>query len=110
MVTSWGCVVNPQFVYVRIDTNDGLFSKNIKAPRGFHWTIDKNGIKLQSNSIESKDYHPTASDFLSYKDSKSQFHTLITDKADELYEKRKKTLEAQNSEKKLLDRLKNFFS
>lgn len=107
MVTSWGCVVNPQFVYVRIDTNDGLFSKNIKAPRGFHWTIDKNGIKLQSNSIKSKDYHPSTSDFLVYRDSKSQFHTLITDKANQLYEKRKSILEEQFIEKRMLKNLKN---
>ena len=62
MIQSFGYLINPTTMYIRIDSNKGLISKIIKAPRGFHYEIDNNGLKIQSNSVKSMDYHFTAID------------------------------------------------
>jgi hypothetical protein len=51
-------------MYIRIDSNRKTISRLIKAPRGFHFAIDNNGLKLQSNSIKTMDYHFTALDLI----------------------------------------------
>lgn len=36
----------------------------IKAPRGYRWDIDKNGLLLRAKSDRRADYHPTATELL----------------------------------------------
>jgi hypothetical protein len=36
--------------------------KRIKAPKGYHWDKDSNGLKLVYTASPTRDFHPTASD------------------------------------------------
>ena len=46
------------------DSDDGPIRKPLRAPRGYRWKIDQNGLALQSKSVKSADYHPDAGDLL----------------------------------------------
>ena len=73
MVQSFGYMINKSTMYFRTDTDDGIISRVIKAPRGFHFSIDHLGFKIQSNSIKSMDYHFTALDLLPYAIKKNDY-------------------------------------
>lgn len=73
MIQSFGYMVNKNTIYFRIDTDDGIISRVIKSPRGFHFAIDHLGFKIQSNSIKSMDYHFTAIDLLPYAIKKNDY-------------------------------------
>lgn len=73
MVQSFGYMVNKNTLYFRTDTDQGIISRTIKAPRGFHFAIDHLGFKIQSNSIKSMDYHFTALDLLPYAIKKNDY-------------------------------------
>ena len=73
MVQSFGYMVNKNTLYFRTDTDQGIISRVIKAPRGFHFAIDHLGFKIQSNSIKSMDYHFTALDLLPYAIKKNDY-------------------------------------
>lgn len=80
-IESWGYLVNKNNLYIRIDTNKGILSKVLKSPKGYHFKIDSNGIKLQSNKIKSLDYHFLYEDLiqLNYGIKPSQlFKNIIT--------------------------------
>jgi len=61
-VESWGAVVSPSRLYYRIETATGVRSKIAKAPKGWSWNLDDNGIRIVNAT--GVDYHPTASDLL----------------------------------------------
>lgn len=61
LVESWGKLISSKHIYVRIDTENGIFSKVIKSPRGWSWGKDNNGIFLKMGKL---DYHPTAQDLV----------------------------------------------
>lgn len=63
-VESWGYFVSNKYVYVRIETKDGIISKVCKAPRGWRWELDDLGIKIVKVSNTSIEIHPTASHFI----------------------------------------------
>ena len=63
-IQSFGYLINPNKMYIRIDSNRGIISKIVSSPYGYHFAIDTNGLKIQSNSIKSMDYHFTALDFI----------------------------------------------
>jgi hypothetical protein len=73
MIQSFGYMINKSTMYFRIDTDDGIISRVIKAPRGFHFAIDHLGFKIQSNSIKSMDYHFTALDLMPYAIKKNDY-------------------------------------
>lgn len=73
MVQSFGYMVNKNTLYFRTDADQGIISRVIKAPRGFHFAIDHLGFKIQSNSIKSMDYHFTALDLLPYAIKKNDY-------------------------------------
>lgn len=73
MIQSWGYVVNPSHLFIRIDRFDGFISKLIKSPRGYHWEVDLNGIMLVSNTNPSIQYHPDAEDFLPMCDGRNDY-------------------------------------
>jgi len=62
-VESWGAVIGNN-LYYRVDAADGLRSGICKAPRGFRWDIDANGIRIVSRTDARCDYHPTAADLI----------------------------------------------
>ena len=72
-VQSFGYMVNKNTLYFRTDTDQGIISRTIKAPRGFHFAIDHLGFKIQSNAIKSMDYHFTAIDLLPYAIKKNDY-------------------------------------
>ena len=72
-VQSFGYMINKNTLYFRTDTDQGIISRTIKAPRGFHFAIDHLGFKIQSNSIKSMDYHFTALDLLPYAIKKNDY-------------------------------------
>lgn len=72
-VQSFGYMVNKNTLYFRTDTDQGIISRVIKAPRGFHFAIDHLGFKIQSNAIKSMDYHFTAIDLLPYAIKKNDY-------------------------------------
>jgi len=61
-VECWGMVIG-RYLYYRIDTDSGLKSGTMKAPRGWQWAIDSLDVHLTNGS--GADYHPTADDLLS---------------------------------------------
>ena len=63
VVESWGAVVG-NHLYYRIDTANGIVCRTVKAPRGYRWDIDANGIRIMSLTDSRCDYHPTAKDLL----------------------------------------------
>ena len=73
MIQSFGYLINKNTLYFRTDTDQGIISRTIKAPRGFHFAIDHLGFKIQSNSIKSMDYHFTALDLLPYAIKKNDY-------------------------------------
>jgi len=73
MIQSFGYLINKSTMYFRTDTDDGIISRVIKAPRGFYFAIDHLGFKIQSNSIKSMDYHFTALDLLPYAIKKNDY-------------------------------------
>lgn len=73
MIQSWGYVVNPSHLFIRIDRFDGIISKIIKSPRGYHWSINVDGIMLISNSNPNVQYHPDAEDFLPMCDGRKDY-------------------------------------
>jgi hypothetical protein len=73
MIQSFGYMINKSTMYFRTDTDDGIISRVIKAPRGFYFAIDHLGFKIQSNSIKSMDYHFTALDLLPYAIKKNDY-------------------------------------
>ena len=73
MIQSFGYMVNKNTLYFRTDTDQGIVSRVIKAPRGFHFAIDHLGFKIQSNSIKSMDYHFTCLDLLPYAIKKNDY-------------------------------------
>lgn len=95
-IESWGYVVSDKALFFQLDTITGIFRKVIKAPKGFKWCIDKNGIKIQKNSVPACDYHPTSTDLY-------HFHSIsksLAIKANELFNIRKKQQTEIKSEKK----------
>jgi hypothetical protein len=72
-VQSFGYLINKNTMYFKTDTDQGIISRTIKAPRGFHFAIDHLGFKIQSNSIKSMDYHFTAIDLLPYAIKKNDY-------------------------------------
>lgn len=58
LVSSYGLVLSPQRLRVRLGTDTRL----IDAPHGYHWGQDDDGIKLVANANANAraDYHPTA--------------------------------------------------
>jgi len=64
-VESWGAVsADGLHLHYQIDTAAGLQSGSRKAPRGWTWQCDANGIKIVSLANAKLDYHPTAHDIL----------------------------------------------
>jgi hypothetical protein len=92
MVQSFGYLVNKATLYIRIDSNRKTISRLIKAPRGFHFAIDNNGLKLQSNSIKTMDYHFTALDLIlgNSEHGRKPFKTIV-DKCKTNYQTRKQS-------------------
>lgn len=78
MIQSWGYVVNPSHLFIRIDRFDGFISKLIKSPRGYHWEVDLNGIMLVSNSNPEIQYHPELPDFLPMCDGRKYYFKNCT--------------------------------
>lgn len=66
-IESWGAVVGTN-LFARIDTAAGIRTRTIKAPRGYRWNIDKNGIRILSLTNPRCDYHPTAAEILNQTD------------------------------------------
>lgn len=93
MIQSFGYLINKNTMYFRTDTDDGIISRVINAPRGFYFAIDHLGIKIQSNSIKSMDYHFTAIDLLPYAIKKNDYKSgqLMVAIAKNNYQLRKKT-------------------
>ena len=91
MIQSFGYLINSNTMYFRIDTDQGIISRVIKAPRGFHFAIDHLGFKIQSNSIKSMDYHFTCLDLLPYAIKKNDYKSgqLMVATAKNNYETRK---------------------
>lgn len=91
MIQSFGYMVNKNTLYFRTDTDQGIISRTIKAPRGFHFAIDHLGFKIQSNSIKSMDYHFTCLDLLPYAIKKNDYKSgqLMVAIAKNNYETRK---------------------
>jgi hypothetical protein len=82
-VESWGIVIGEHLHY-RIDTAAGLKVETAKAPRGFRWDTDKNGIRFVSRTDARCDYHSTADDLLSGVDLRDMARkNLATRKANE---------------------------
>lgn len=77
MVQSFGYLINKSSMYIRIDSNRGTISRLISSPRGFHFCIDNNGLKLQSNSIKSMDYHFTALDLIVGNSERNPLKTIV---------------------------------
>lgn len=73
MIQSFGYMINKSTMYFKTDTDQGIISRVIKAPRGFYFAIDHLGFKIQSNSIKSMDYHFTAIDLLPYAIKKNDY-------------------------------------
>lgn len=93
MIQSFGYIVNKNTMYFKTDTDDGIISRVIKSPKGFHFAIDQLGIKIQSNSIKSMEYHFTALDLLPYAIKKNDYKSgqLMVAIAKNNYQLRKKT-------------------
>ncbi len=64
LVEAWAAVIGPKVLYYRIDTAGGIVRGYAKAPRGWHWDRDENGIRLANDRKPAMDYHPTAFDFI----------------------------------------------
>lgn len=66
-IESWG-VVSPtgSKLYYQIHHASGLRKGVLKAPRGWKWNVDANGIRLRTKATNSgmADYHPSASEIL----------------------------------------------
>ena len=92
MIQSFGYMINKNTLYFRTDTDQGIISRTIKAPRGFHFAIDHLGFKIQSNSTKSMDYHFTAIDLLPYAIKKNDYKSgqLLVAIAKSNYQARKK--------------------
>jgi hypothetical protein len=99
LIQSWGYVVSPKSIYVRIDHNQGLISRLLSAPRGYYFSYDKNGIKIVSNSNKKIEYHPTAFDFVHVVSSSNKFKDIIQN-AKYLYQVRKDNEKRQRLEKR----------
>jgi hypothetical protein len=99
LVQSWGYVVSPKHLYIRIDHNLGLISRLLSAPRGYYFSHDKNGIKIVSNSNKKIEYHPTAFDFIHITSSSNKFKDIIQN-AKYLYKVRKDNEKRQRLEKR----------
>lgn len=65
-IESWGYVINPTNVYIRLDIGSRVFSTIIKAPKGYHWGYDKDGIRIVSNKNPKDDYHFSAAEVFTY--------------------------------------------
>lgn len=65
-IESWGYVVNPTHVYIRLDIGSKVFSTIIKSPKGYHWGYDKDGLRIVSNKNHKDDYHFSAYEILTY--------------------------------------------
>jgi hypothetical protein len=91
MIQSFGYLINKSTMYFKTDTDQGIISRTIKAPRGFHFAIDHLGFKIQSNSIKSMDYHFTALDLLPYAINKNDYKSgqLMVSIAKDNYKARK---------------------
>lgn len=59
LIQSYG-VATGKTLYLTYDGQRHTF----RAPRGYQWRRDENGIKLQSNSNREVDYHPTVADIV----------------------------------------------
>lgn len=57
-----------------------------KAPKGYKWDSDKNGIKLVSLRYKDKDYHPTSSELL-----RQDWFNILRNRANEYYKIRRET-------------------
>lgn len=90
-IESWGYLISQSALYVRIHDVVGIFSKIIKAPRGYVWDIDANGIRLYKKQYPQKDYHPTAEDILIFRQGYLGGCKRLTTKIENLYKKRKTT-------------------
>lgn len=53
--------VRPGFIWFWF-ANDAR--REFKAPRGYRWDSDSNGLRLVANANEDHDYHPTAADLI----------------------------------------------
>ena len=91
MIQSFGYMINKTTMYFKTDSDQGIISRTIKAPRGFHFAIDHLGFKIQSNSIKSMDYHLTALDLLPYAIKKNDYKSgqLLVAIAKSNYKERK---------------------
>jgi hypothetical protein len=76
------------------------YYKNWKAPEGFHWAKDNNGIKLVKSDSIRDDYHPSARDILD-----STVEILI----EKLEQNRQRRLELETREAAFLAESKGVF-
>ena len=105
-VESWGHVISPRYLYVRIQHNDGFMKQIIKAPRGYYWSHDSNGIFLDKNNSKNHDYHPTADDFLCFQKGYMAGAKHIINKLNKNYETRKENLRKAEVQKEI-NKIKN---
>jgi len=61
-VESWGKVVSDKWLFYRIHTNKGIKNGLLKAPKGWSWQLDSNGIYLGMGKLN---YRPSSDDILS---------------------------------------------
>lgn len=100
-VESWGHVISPRYLYVSIQHNGGFMKQIIKAPRGYYWSHDSNGIFLDKNNSKNHDYHPTAYDFLHFLQGYMVGAKYIINKLNENYETRKENLRLAKVQKEI---------
>lgn len=65
-IESWGYVVDPNHVYIRVDIGSSVFSSIIKTPKGYHWGYDKDGLRIVSDKNPKDDYHFSAGEVFTF--------------------------------------------
>lgn len=95
VVGSWAIIIWDG----RLEYNYGADHRAyLSAPRGYHWDIDKNGVRLVANRDARIDYHPDSDDLRNYSP------TRLVSKMLGLYSQRKAALK-QAAEEMRLERL-----
>ena len=96
---SWGVRISKKHCFFQFDTDKGIVRRIVKAPKGWKWKIDNNGLFIQGP--KGQDYHPSRDDFVT---NQKNFNLLkvLRDKANQNYKTRKENEKKQKEEKSFI--------